>query len=228
MQGLLLIDKPSGISSFGVVALVRKAITQETGKKIKVGHTGTLDPLATGLLVLAIGKYTKLAPQIIKHDKTYDVTMRLGQKTSTADSEGKITDVSKSKPPQKAIEAVLNDLQGEILQTPPAFSAIKVGGQRAYKLAREGKKVELKPRKVRIITNQLIVYKYPLVNFKTEVSSGTYIRSLVEDIGEYLGVGAYMSQLRRIKVGQFDIGQTIQTDRISYSMIDKHLITLEK
>jgi tRNA pseudouridine55 synthase len=228
MQGLLSVDKPSGISSFGVVAIVRKTITKNTGEKVKVGHTGTLDPLATGLLVLAIGKYTKLVPQIIKNNKIYQVTMKIGQKSSTGDKEGDIVDVSGRRPSVEEVKKALDNYKGDILQTPPAYSAIKVGGQRAYKLARAGKTVELKPRKVRINSIRLIAYKYPNIQFLTEVSSGTYIRSLVEDIGDFLKTGAYMSLLRRTQIGRFDIGESIKLDDISYSKISKHLITLEK
>lgn len=206
MNGYLLIDKPIGWTSFDVVAKVRGLIRQETGiKKPKVGHTGTLDPLATGLLVIVVGTYCKRAQEFSKLDKVYEVTMSLGETSTTGDDEGEKTKVSAVKPKKEAIKAVLEHFTGEILQTPPIYSAIKVDGQRAYKLARAGKEVKMQPRKVQVYRLQLTDYSYPLVKFTAKVSSGTYIRSLAEDIGNQLGTGAYMSALRRTRVGEFDL-----------------------
>ncbi len=209
MQGLLLIDKPKTWTSFDVVNYVRKMVAEVEGKKpknCKVGHTGTLDPLATGLLVLLIGKeYTRRAGELSKVDKTYEVTMKLGETSTTADDEGDKTVVSDTVPAKTAVLETLESLQGQIMQTPPAFSAMKVNGQRAYKLAREGKAVELEARPVTVYSNELTSYDYPYVTFTSKVSSGTYIRSLVEDLGKLLGTGAYMSDLRRTSVGIFAI-----------------------
>ena len=205
MDGILLVDKPTGISSFGVVARVRRIASEAAGKKVKVGHTGTLDPAATGLLVLVLGSYTKRAGEFSKLDKTYQVEINLGANSTTADSEGQIVQKSNHQPGPAEVEQVLNTFLGQISQIPPAFSAIKVGGQRAYKLARAGKEVKIEPRKVTIYSIKNVQYKYPKLSFVTEVSSGTYIRSLAVDIGEKLGTGAYMSALRRTKVGNFDI-----------------------
>jgi tRNA pseudouridine55 synthase len=227
MQGLILIDKPAGISSFGVVSRVRGIIKAKEGQKLKVGHSGTLDPLATGLLVIAIGSYTKKIPLLIKQDKTYEVCMKLGQKSATGDSEGEITDTSDVKPNLDQIKEALVHFTGELSQTPPAYSAIKVNGQRAYKLARSGKEVKLEPRPIRIIQNKLTSYNYPDVCFITEVSSGTYIRSLAEDLGEYLKTGAYMKNLRRTKIGSYKIDQAVALDQLTYSKIETSLFTLE-
>lgn len=209
MQGLLLVDKPSGWTSFDVVNYVRKMVAAELGtkpKNTKVGHTGTLDPLATGLLVLAVGKeYTRRASEFSKLDKTYEVTMKLGETSTTADDEGEKTAVSEMIPSQEAVSAALKRFTGQLMQTPPAFSAMKINGQRAYKLAREGKPVELEARPVTIYSSKLTDYSYPFVKFTAKVSSGTYIRSLVEDLGKDLKIGAYMSDLRRITVGDFDL-----------------------
>ncbi|HSW79503.1 MAG TPA: tRNA pseudouridine(55) synthase TruB [Candidatus Saccharimonadales bacterium] len=208
MNGILLIDKPSGWTSFDVVNYVRKMVAIAEGKKpknVKVGHTGTLDPLATGLLVLLIGNYTKRALELSKLDKTYEVAMRLGQTSTTGDREGDITEISDTKPEHTDIEDVLQKFTGEIMQTPPAYSAVKVNGQRAYKLARAGKSVDIEPRKVTIHQIELKKYEYPAAEFMAAVSSGTYIRTLVEDIGKELGTGAYMTDLRRVNVGQFSI-----------------------
>jgi len=220
---MLLIDKPSGWTSFDVVNFVRKQVAVIEGKKpknTKVGHTGTLDPLATGLLVLLIGKdYTRRATELTKLDKVYEVTMKLGETSSTGDAEGEKTIVSSKQPTLTDVEDALANFTGEIMQTPPIFSAMKINGQRAYKLAREGKEVRLEARPVHIYKNVLTKYEYPYVYFATEVGSGTYVRSLVEDLGEALGTGAYMSDLRRIQVGSFfvaDAHQVTDPDLPSY------------
>jgi len=214
MQGVLLIDKPSGWTSFDAVNYVRRQVAAVEGKKpknCKVGHTGTLDPLATGLLVLLVGKdYTRRATELTKLDKTYEVTMKLGQTSITGDEEGEKTAVSDTVPAPEAVLGALDKLQGHIMQVPPAFSAMKINGQRAYKLAREGKAPELEARPVTIYKNELTSYEYPFVKFTSEVGSGTYIRSLVEDLGKLLGTGAYMSDLRRTRVGQFNIANAHQ------------------
>jgi tRNA pseudouridine55 synthase len=216
MQGLLLIDKPSGWTSFDVVNYVRKMVAAREGKRpknTKVGHTGTLDPLATGLLVLVVGKeYTRRAGEFSKLDKTYEVTMKLGETSSTGDAEGEKIAVSDTAPNQTAILGALEGLQGQIMQVPPAFSAMKINGQRAYKLARAGKEVVLEARPVTIYQLQLTKYAYPFVEFTADVGSGTYIRSLVEDLGKVLGTGAYMSGLKRTRVGQFTIDKALPPD----------------
>lgn len=213
MQGVLLIDKPKEWTSFDVVNFVRKQVAAAEGKKpknTKVGHTGTLDPLATGLLVLLVGKdYTRRAGELTKLDKTYEVTMKLGETSTTGDGEGEKKTVSDTVPAEKDVLKALERFQGQIMQTPPAFSAMKVNGQRAYKLAREGKEVALEARPVQIYRNVLASYEHPFVRFTSEVGSGTYIRSLVEDLGEALGTGAYMSDLRRTRVGEFSIDEAV-------------------
>ena len=227
IEGLLLIDKPEGVSSFGVVAKVRGCLRAALGvKKIKVGHTGTLDPAATGLLVLAIGTYTKRVPELIKQDKTYEVTMRLGESSTTGDKEGEITPVSDIIPTEEQIQEALKAFTGNLMQTPPVFSAIKVNGQRAYNLARKGKEVTIEPRPVTIYANRFVSYKYPYVRFVSEVGSGTYIRSLVEDIGKVLNTGAYMSDLRRTKIADFDIATALPLSDVSFETISQHLIHL--
>jgi tRNA pseudouridine55 synthase len=231
VQGILLIDKPKGWTSFDVVNYVRKIVAQAEGKKpknTKVGHTGTLDPQATGLLVLLVGKtYTRRAQELMKLDKTYEVTMRLGQTSTTGDTEGEITAVSDDKPTGGAIAAVLMTFTGNIMQTPPIFSAMKVNGQRAYKLAREGKQVTLEARPVTIYRNELGNYAYPLVTFTSEVGSGTYIRSLVEDLGRSLKTGAYMSDLRRTRVGEFLIENSLPVEGLDQDQVEKHLQLLD-
>ncbi len=187
-----------------------------TGKKrFPVGHTGTLDPLATGLLVLLLGKATRDAMSLTKLDKTYEVTMKLGETSTTGDDEGEKSHVSDMRPSAEEVTATLKRFEGDSMQTPPAFSAIKVNGQRAYKLAREGKAPELAARPIHVQSIDLTSYAYPFVRFTADVSSGTYIRSLVEDLGETLGTGAYMSALRRTRVGGFNIASSLKMEGLT-------------
>jgi len=256
MQGMILVDKPAGWTSFDVVNYVRKFARQEalvesykvykvesekSGvaldfanfqlstrlPKVKVGHTGTLDPFATGLLVLLVGKdYTKRAGELSKLDKTYEVTMKLGQTSTTGDPEGLITDDQQIiMPSQEAIEASAKSFIGDIQQVPPAYSAIKINGQRAYKLARAGQEVIIEPRTVTINRLQITDYSFPLVKFIADVSSGTYIRTLAEDIGKVLGVGAYTTELRRTKVGEYDLKDALAVDSLATESLNSHLNT---
>lgn len=204
---ILLIDKPAGLTSFGVVARVRRKLTQKIGRKIKVGHAGTLDPFATGLLILLIGKATKKAEEFLKLDKVYEATIRLGAISTTGDPEGEIQESKKlTNPPLRTkVEIVLKSFVGKIEQTPPSFSAIKISGQRAYKLARRGEKIQMPTRKVQIYEIKILEYSYPILKISCHVSSGTYIRTLAEDIGKKLGVGAYTTQLRRLKIGDWTV-----------------------
>jgi tRNA pseudouridine synthase B len=202
----ILIDKPAGISSFGVVARVRRYLSQKAGKKIKVGHTGTLDPFATGLLILLSGKATKLSNQFLKLDKWYEATLCLGKTSTTGDPEGVITEVNVDRQPSYSdIEKILPDFLGNIKQTVPIFSAVKINGKRAYQLARQGQKVEMPTREIEIYELEVLSYHFPELVIRTHVSSGTYIRTLGEDLGQALGVGAYLTALRRTKVGNFDL-----------------------
>jgi tRNA pseudouridine55 synthase len=210
LDGILLINKPEGWTSHDVVAKIRNFLKKETGQKIKVGHAGTLDPAATGLLVILVGSYCKRAGEFSKLDKTYAAELILGKTSTTGDIEGEITEKSAQMPSKENVEQVLSGFIGEIQQTPHKYSAIKVDGQRAYKLARADKEVQIEPRKVTIYSIEEVKYDYPKLSFTTEVSSGTYIRSLAEDIGEKLGTGAYLSALRRTKVGEFDVQDASQ------------------
>lgn len=231
MNGILLVDKPKEWTSFDVVGRIRRIashspLSTSNKKRFPVGHTGTLDPLATGLLVLLLGTYTKQAPALTKLDKTYEVVMRLGETSTTGDAEGELTAVSQRQPSQQEILAAMQQFTGDIMQTPPIYSAIKIDGQRAYKLARQGKAPEMKPRPARINRIELTSYHYPLVHFTADVSSGTYIRSLVEDIGKALQTGAYMADLRRTRVGDFKIEDALTitndlTDQQIASMLRK-------
>ena len=224
MDGILLIDKPKAWTSFDVVAKVRGRVKAKTGqKRPKVGHAGTLDPLATGLLIILVGDYCKKAAEYSKLDKTYEVELKLGETSTTDDAEGEITQVNQKKPSKEAVLTAINSFLGEIEQIPPIFSAIKVEGKRAYKLAREGKTPEMKARPVTIHTITDITYDYPKITLTTEVSSGTYIRSLARDIGEKLGTGAYMTDLRRTKVRDFDLKNAHQIATVSADSIERLL-----
>lgn len=210
-DGILLIDKPANMTSFGVVARVRRVLTQAAGKKVKVGHTGTLDPFATGLMILVIGKECKNAGSYSKLDKVYEATIRLGQVSTTGDPEGEVTAVSPLEPTGEAVDEAMAAFTGEITQIPPIFSAIKVGGVRAYKLAHQGKAVEIPARQVTIHSLEVVDYTYPHLRIKAHVSSGTYIRTLAADIGERLGVGGYCTQLRRTRIADWDVDQADQS-----------------
>jgi len=227
VQGLLLVDKPKTWTSFDVVNYVRKMVAEIEGKKpknCKVGHTGTLDPMATGLLVLLIGKeYTRRAGELSKQDKTYDVTMKLGETSTTADEEGEKTVMSDRKPSKTEVSEALAHFTGQIMQVPPAFSAMKINGQRAYKLAREGKAVELEARPVTIYENRLTEYDYPYVKFTSHVSSGTYIRSLVTDLGELLATGAYMSDLQRTQIADFTLPDAMAPTELTPELLQAAL-----
>ena len=228
---VILVDKPAGISSFGVVAKIRAKLRDEFGHKVKVGHTGTLDPFATGLLIILTGKMTKKSNEFLKLDKVYEATLKLGCVSSTGDPEGQIqqfsveglpevttedegaspvtTGASDPSPKRKAVEFVLSTFTGKITQTPPRFSAIKINGQRAYRLARAGKDFEIPSRTVEIYSIEILSYNYPELKIRVHCSSGTYIRTLAEDIGKKLGLGAYLTALRRTKIGNYDIKDAI-------------------
>ena len=206
-DGIILIDKPSGMTSFGVVARVRRILTVRNGKKTKVGHTGTLDPFATGLMILTVGKECKNAMNYSKLDKSYRTKIKLGFNSTTGDTEGEITSVSNKIPTKEEVQQVLNDFTGKIEQTPPKFSAIKINGQRAYKLAREGKEVEMPKRQVEIYKIELLRYKYPYIEIEVSVSSGTYIRTLAEDVGTKLKTGAYCEELKRLSIDKWTLSK---------------------
>ncbi len=207
MEEIIFVDKPAGISSFGAVARVRRILSEREGHRVKVGHTGTLDPFATGLLILLAGKATKKAPELTKKDKVYEAELRLGATSTTGDPEGEITETGAKLPDLAQIEAILPQFTGKIQQKPPIFSAIKINGQRAYKLARKGQQVEMPTREVEIYSLEIIGYEAPILKIRTHVSSGTYIRSLAEDIGTALGCGAYLTALRRTQIADYKLDE---------------------
>ncbi len=231
MNGILLIDKPQGWTSFDIVnklrAVVEQAMPPRTSKKrFPVGHTGTLDPEATGLLIIVFGTYTKQAASFSKLDKTYAFTLRLGQTSTTGDEEGEKTAVSDTQPDLTTIRRVAETFLGVSEQIPPQFSAIKVKGRPAYLAARQGRPVELDPRSITM--HELLVdnYNYPYVDMVARVSSGTYIRSLASDIGSKLQTGAFAHSIRRLSIGQFNVDEAISISDIDYATIKKHLKTV--
>lgn len=198
---VLLVDKPLHWTSFDVVKKLRNTLNVK-----KIGHAGTLDPLATGLLILCTGKKTKEIEQYQGLDKEYKGTFVLGQTTPSYDLETEVTearDISHIK--NDDLKATATQLTGLINQIPPIYSAVRVGGRRSYKNAREGKKVELKPRSVNIKRFDIDTSSFPVIAFTVICSKGTYIRSLVNDFGQLLGVGAYLSSLRRTKIGKYSV-----------------------
>jgi len=205
---MLLVDKPKGITSARVVAKIKKKVN------VKVGHTGTLDPLATGLLVVLTGKRTKNASLFLKLDKAYEVKVVLGMRTDTYDLEGKVLSRNSDPVTQEQLEQVLQGFRGEIWQTAPPFSAKKIEGRKAYQLARKGLAVDIKPSKVTVQSLELKEFQYPEFVLTCEVSSGFYVRSLAYDIGEKLGVGAAVAEVRRTRVGAYRVEDAKTLDQI--------------
>lgn len=221
LKGFLLIDKPSGPTSHDIVDMVRKA----TGIR-KVGHAGTLDPFASGLLLLAVGKATKEISQFVGLDKAYVATLHLGATSDTMDRTGTITESQDSRPrTREEIEAVLGTFVGEIQQVPPMHSAKKIGGRKLYDLARKGIEVEREPRKVMIHGLTLPAFGWPTAVIETHVSSGTYIRALADDIGKTLGCGAYLEELRRTAIGRYQVEESLPADRISADNVRARLFS---
>ena len=212
MEEIILIDKPAGLSSFGVVARVRRKLRDREGKKVKVGHTGTLDPFATGLLILLAGTATKRSDEFLKKDKEYEATVHLGKTSTTGDVEGEITETSKKVPDLKSVEAAFKKITGRIEQTVPIYSAVKINGERAYKIARKGQTVTMPTRTVTIYSLDILDYTYPELKIRTTVSSGTYIRTLGEDLGKILGTGAYLTSLRRTKIADYSVDDALKLD----------------
>ena len=226
MDGIIVINKEKGCTSHDIVYKIKKMFNT------KVGHTGTLDPNATGVLPILLGKGTKISKYLIEHDKEYEVVLQLGVKTTTADEEGEIIEekeVLKESLEQLEIERILKSFIGKIKQMPPKYSAIKVNGKKLYEYARKGQEVEIKPREVEIynieITN--IQKEKKQIEFKVSCSKGTYIRTLCEDIAEKMRTVGYMKELKRTKVGDFNIEQAITLGQLQEKENIK-IITIEE
>ena len=208
MGSILLVDKPGGLTSFRVVELIRKKFG------VKAGHTGTLDPMATGLLIVLTDERTKDASSFLAMDKSYQARAILGMETDTFDLDGKLLRRSDKKVGEEELERVLKGMRGDIYQVPPPFSAKKVAGRRAYKLARKGIAVNMPASKVTIYSLDLVSFQFPYFTVTCDVSSGFYVRSLVHDIGEKLKVGAVVVELRRTRIGHYRVEQAKRLEEI--------------
>lgn len=202
--GLMLVDKPIGPSSHKIVSIVRKG----TGIR-KVGHAGTLDPRASGVLVLCLGAATRLSEYLSNASKRYEAKIRFGTSTETYDAEGDAIRITGTAPQEDEIRSILPDFTGEIEQIPPPYSAIKIQGKKAYELARKGETVELEPRKITIYHLDFVGYTPPDLTLSVECSAGTYIRSLAHDLGEKLNTGAHLANLSRVKSGPFTLEECV-------------------
>ena len=217
MEGIIIVDKPSGMTSHDVVAKVRRILNTK-----RVGHAGTLDPLATGVLVILVGPATRLFDKFVGFDKAYLATMRLGLKTHSADIQGNVLE---EKPfagiDQKAVEKVFARFTGEIEQVPPMVSAVKHKGERLYKLARKGISVDRPARKIRIDVLKVVDFAPPCVQFFLDCSKGTYVRQVAEDVGDVLGCGACITEIRRTKVGPFTIESAVKLEDLNASHLQR-------
>lgn len=223
MNGIIIINKHKGCTSHDIVYKVKKMFNE------KVGHTGTLDPMATGVLPLLIGKGTQCSKYLINHDKIYNVTLQLGEKTDTADSEGKVIETKEVKEKtlkKENIEKIFEKFKGKQEQIPPIYSAIKVNGKKLYEYARKGQEVEIKPRKIKIYNIELlnINEKQKQIEFQVSCSKGTYIRSLCEDIAQRLETVGYMLELKRIQVGNFNIKEATTIEQLENNIDNKEFI----
>ncbi len=216
---VLLIDKPLDWTSFDAVNKIRNLLRIK-----KVGHAGTLDPLATGLLIIGIGKATKELGQMLKMEKTYEAVIRLGVRSDTDDRTGRVQPLAIShKPSADDVRETLQKFMGQIEQIPPAYSAKKIGGKKFYELARRGEEVPRKPVQVTIHEINLLSYQWPLIKIRVRVSSGTYIRALARDIGEDLGVGGLLEELIRTQIGQYLLQDAVDPRELDRETLKRHL-----
>ena len=223
IEGILLIDKPYGITSHDVVDRVRRTL-----KLKKIGHAGTLDPMATGLLLILVGKATKLSQYLMGLDKTYKGTIFLGQSTDSHDRDGEITATAPVPPlSEEEVSDFMNAYLGDQYQTPPMYSAKKIGGKPLYKLARKGKTVEREPRFIRVNSFQLLRWESPEIDFTMACSKGTYVRTLAHELGQKIGCGAHLSKLSRVAIEKFHLCEAIpleQFEAMSHEQIQRLLI----
>ncbi len=221
MNGFLLIDKQPNWTSFDICAKARKIFNIK-----KVGHTGTLDPFATGLLIVAIGKCTKLIPHLEKADKTYITKIIFGKTSETLDPESEISDIDPppSIPTKEEIEKILaNHFTGKIQQTPPAYSAIKINGKKMCNLARTGKKIEIKPRETKVFKSKIRAYKYPEIEIEIKVQAGFYVRSFAQDLGIAIGTKAICQELRRTYINNISVHDAETIDHVSIPIDPKFI-----
>ena len=226
MDGILIVNKPKNCTSHDVVYKVKKITNQ------KVGHTGTLDPMATGVLPLLIGKGTLCSKYLIEHDKIYKATIQLGKRTTTADQEGEVIEeqeIANNALEPQYVTKRLKEFLGKQIQTPPMYSAIKVNGKKLYEYARKGQNVEVPKREIEIYEIELlnIDKQNKKIEYKVHCSKGTYIRSLCEDIAQKLGTIGYMAELERLKVGKFILKNAVSIDDLKKENIEKNIITFK-
>jgi tRNA pseudouridine55 synthase len=220
VNGIINLDKPAGLSSARAVGMVKRLLP----KKTRIGHAGTLDPFATGVLVLLVGKSTKLCERMMSEPKQYEAAIKLGATTDTLDPESAETATPNAQPP--ALESILDVLPrflGEIQQMPPAYSALKIGGRPAYKIARSGEIPLLEPRMVRVDAIEILRYEWPTLHLRIDCGRGTYIRSLARDIGKTLGMGGYLTELRRTRVGPFYASSACTIQQLQLEGASAHL-----
>ncbi len=222
LSGILNINKPKGLTSHDVVDKVRKL----SGIR-KVGHAGTLDPIATGVLVVCLGKATRLVRFIMDSPKTYRATLRLGISTDTHDAEGQIIREAPVNVTLEEVKEALKSFTGTIEQIPPLYSAIKIRGKRLYELAREGKEVTLLPRQVEIYRIEVLEWDIPFLTLEVECSPGTYIRALARDLGEKLGCGAHVTELTRLRSGRFTLEDAVTLEEIEVGKLKQFLLPPE-
>jgi tRNA pseudouridine55 synthase len=227
MQGILNLDKPTAISSAQAVGRVKRLLPRGT----KIGHAGTLDPFASGVLLLLIGRATKLCESMMDQPKQYEAVIKLGATTATDDPESPQVPwpnlmADTPLPDLQAINNILLRFIGQVLQTPPAFSALKVGGKRAYKLARAGAPPVMTPRRVMIYSIEMLEYNWPLLKLRVDCGRGTYIRALARDIGAALDVGGHLTELRRTRIGKFSVESAATLDRVTADSIASQLIPI--
>lgn len=223
MNGVLIINKPKAYTSHDVVNVIRKRLNIK-----KVGHTGTLDPNATGVLPILVGNATKISKYLIEHNKTYIATLKLGEKTDTGDSEGKVIEqIQTDFYSNIQIERVLKSFLGDQTQLPPKYSAIKINGKKMYEYARDGQAIEVLPRNIEIFDINLIKNSNNVIEFKVKCSKGTYIRVLCEDIAKKLGTIGYMKELQRTKVDKFAIEDAIELEDLTEELANKNIIKIE-
>lgn len=220
VSGIINLDKPAGITSARVVDAVKRLLPRKT----KIGHAGTLDPFATGVLLLLVGKGTKLCERLMGQPKEYIAMIRLGATTATDDPESPEEIPPDSRPcTREQVNALLPEYVGQIMQTPPVFSAMKVAGRRAYDLARRGAEVQLEPRPVQVYELEVLSFEWPLLTLRVRCGRGTYIRSLARDMGRQLSRGGYLTQLRRTRIGDFDVGQAVSLEKLKAEGVAAHL-----
>ena len=218
IDGVLMIDKPPGMTSNGVLGAIKRLY-----EATKAGHTGTLDPFATGLLPVALGEATKFSGHLLHADKTYQATALFGVTTSTGDLEGEVVRRSEVRPTSESVELAMRRFVGPISQIPPMYSALKRDGKPLYEYAREGVVLDREAREVTIHSLALLELQWPLMRFRVCCSKGTYIRTLAEDIGEALGCGAHLTQLRREKTGGFDVSEALTLAAIEAAAMPERL-----